>query len=424
MENILNEILNSDLKKCVISSPRRKSMECRKCIVRPIIIKGELLFQFEYHYEKKVTHENMIPFDTVSTIMDLVADDFKQVDIFTSDEEIQILASKPERPRIRRKTIQSGKNASGSNNDIKKGLSRLSSISSENILSHDRQKNHIIKEGVPCDFLIRLGVMNDEGRVIKKHYSKFRQINRFLEIVDDAADALIQSRPLKIIDFGCGKAYLTFALYYYFHNIREQDVIITGLDLKEDVIEFCNGVARDLSYNGLTFLHGDIADYKDDGCDMVVTLHACDTATDYALINAVSWNAPVILSVPCCQHELFRQIKNEDMRPMLKYGLLKDRFTELLTDSLRALALEAKGYQVQIIEFTTLEHTMKNIMIRAVRKTSINSTNNAVSQVKKSNTNVPAGKKAKRALDEYSALKKQYNVHPAIDAMFTENQPL
>ena len=186
--------------------------------------------------------------------------------------------------------------------------------------------------------------MGKDGRVFQRHYAKFRQINRFLEIVDDVSYALPEAgeRPLKIIDFGCGKAYLTFAVYYYLKILQNKNVEIIGLDLKQDVIDFCNSTADSLGYKGLTFMMGDIADYTDDYADMVITLHACDTATDYALINAVSWNSSVILSVPCCQHELFSQIKNDLHQPMLKHGILKDRLTEYLTDGLRALKLESR----------------------------------------------------------------------------------
>jgi SAM-dependent methyltransferase len=239
--------------------------------------------------------------------------------------------------------------------------------------------------------------MDKNGKVFQKHYSKFRQINRYLEILDDVYEDIPKhpDRPLRIIDFGCGKAYLTFAVYYYLKVLHNRDVEIIGLDLKEDVIEFCNKVAQDLHYDELKFLMGDIADYTNDHADMVVTLHACDTATDYALINAVKWNTKVILSVPCCQHELFSQIDNDIHQPMYKHGILKDRFTELLTDGLRGLKLEARGYDVAMIEFTSLEHTSKNIMIKAVKN----------------------GKGSKKAEAEYQQLKEFYKVDPTIDVL-------
>ncbi|MGE5654446.1 MAG: class I SAM-dependent methyltransferase [Bacillota bacterium] len=236
-------------------------------------------------------------------------------------------------------------------------------------LSHNRRKNYLLSDNEPNEFLIRLGVMNAKGKVLAPKYDKFRQINRFLEMVDDVADELDQGRPLTIIDFGCGKSYLTFALYHYLHEHRGLAVKIVGLDLKEDVVCHCNELARDLNYDQLSFLVGDIKDYTGlDRVDMVVTLHACDTATDAALAKAVQWNAKVILSVPCCQHEINKQLRSELMRPMEKHGILKERLSALVTDSLRGNVLEIMGYNVQMLEFIDMEHTPKNLLIRAVQK--------------------------------------------------------
>ncbi|MGI6722214.1 MAG: class I SAM-dependent methyltransferase [Anaerovoracaceae bacterium] len=240
--------------------------------------------------------------------------------------------------------------------------------------------------------------MDASGSVIQKHYSKFRQINRYLEIVDDVFPCLPEGR-VKIIDFGCGKAYLTFALYHYLRRVKGLQADIIGLDLKEDVIEFCSQVADDLGYEGLRFSVGDIAEYEDTSADMVVTLHACDTATDYALINAVSWNTRVILSVPCCQHELFSQIDNPVLDPMLRHGIIRDRFTEILTDGVRGLKLESKGYDVSMIEFTSLEHTARNIMIKAIK------------------TRDPEDARSQKAAAQYAAICREYKIHPTIGEM-------
>ena len=274
----------------------------------------------------------------------LMENSFKQANYFTTEADYQILAAKPDNPRI----IQNAPTMK------RQGL------------SHDHVKKYVIPDGEPVDFLVRLGVMSDEGLVHAKYYNKFRQINRFLEIARDVLDYLPADRTIRIIDFGCGKAYLTFGLYYYLKKQLGRNVEILGLDLKEDVIRFCNKVAKDLDYDGLEFQIGDIAEYEGTEADMVVTLHACDTATDYALLNAKDWNASVILSVPCCQHELFRQMKNDLHEPLLRQGILKDRFCALLTDTFRQLKLEEWGYDVSMIEFTSLEHTAKNIMLRAV----------------------------------------------------------
>ncbi len=363
--------------KIIFAGKRRKSIEYKKVTLRPVSIKGEYMYQAEFHYDKKVTHQNIPYYEGIDFACNIIENDFKQINILTEDEDIQILASKPDRPKV---TRQASQRKAGD-------------------LSHDKKKQYIIEDGTPCDFLIELGVMSAEGKVFKKHYSKFRQINRYLEIADDSFDALPKEGTLRIIDFGCGKSYLTFALYYYLKLVRGRDVEIIGLDLKEDVIRFCNDTAKKLGYDELTFLTGDIADFVSTGADMVVTLHACDTATDFALINAVKWHSKVILSVPCCQHELFSQIESDINQPMLKHGIIKDKFTELLTNSLRGLKLESAGYDVNMIEFTSLEHTAKNVMIKAVL---LDKENSAAKE---------------KASQEYEALKKFYNVNPTIDML-------
>ena len=219
------------------------------------------------------------------------------------------------------------------------------------------------------DFLVGLGVQTPDGRVTKAKFDKFRQINRYLEFIEDVIEELPKDRTIRIIDFGCGKSYLTFAMYYYLHELQHRDIRVTGLDLKTDVIRHCNELAEKLGYDCLKFERGDISTYEGtDVADMVVTLHACDLATDYALDKAVKWGARVILAVPCCQHELNRQIQCDDLKPVLKYGIIKERMAALLTDALRADLLEQQGYETQILEFIDMEHTPKNLLIRAVKK--------------------------------------------------------
>lgn len=372
--DLLKEILEKEsLIKLSFGDLRRKSNPFSKAILRPLLLQGTLSYQMEYHSQNKVTHKNLSKEQCLALCMELITDIFKQINLFSVDADYQILASNPENPRI-----------------IKKAPTKK--VAS---LSHNLEKKYIIPDHVPCDFLIRLGVMDKKGQVLQKHYAKFRQINRFLEIVSDVLDYLpAKTTPLRIVDFGCGKAYLTFALYYYLNLKLEKDVEIIGLDLKEDVIDFCNQVADDLNYKGLHFLKGDIAAYSEQGkADMVVTLHACDTATDFALIKAVGWDASVILSVPCCQHELFNQISNELHTPILKHGILNERFCSILTDGLRGLKMEEQGYDVSMIEFTSLEHTSKNIMLRAVK----------------------TGRKSTAAGEEYRRLKEYWHVNPTID---------
>lgn len=235
-------------------------------------------------------------------------------------------------------------------------------------LSHDRSKRYILQEGIPVDFLVGLGVQTPEGKIVRAKYDKFRQINRYLEFIEDVLDALPKDRCIRIIDFGCGKSYLTFAMYYYLHQLKKREIQVTGLDLKEEVIERCSLLARSLHYDGLQFEKGDISTYQgEQKIDMVVSLHACDTATDYALEKAVKWGAEVIMAVPCCQHEVNGQIHCDVLEPVLKYGVIKERMSALITDALRADFLEQKGYHTQILEFIDMEHTPKNLLIRAVK---------------------------------------------------------
>lgn len=391
---LADSIEEEQLIQAIFSGLRKKSTPCKKVTVKPILLRDAYLYQAEYHFEKKVTHENLNKEECLALCTSLIETTFKQANLFCVDGDYQVLANKPEKARI-----------------LKKPASKTMGN-----LSHNRDKKYLIPEGEPCDFLIRLGVMTPQGQVHAKHYGKFRQINRFLEIVDDVMDQLIastglmsgapsDSAPLKIIDFGCGKAYLTFALYYYLKKQKNFHVDIVGLDLKEDVIAFCNNVAQDLNYDGLHFEMGDIADYDETArADMVVTLHACDVATDFALMKAVTWEASVILSVPCCQHELFYQIENDMNASILKQGILKERISAILTDGLRALKLEEHGYDVSMIEFTSLEHTAKNIMLRCVRD-----------NVKEPTA---ARKKAmEHAAAEYKKLTEFWNVSPTIGQM-------
>ena len=348
METLLKEIIiDKKLIHGVFSNFRKKSQDCfTKVDMKPVLIKEELKYQFSFYYSDKVIHKSLDADKAILEMIELLNTIFKQAILFTVDADYQILISKKNKTKILK------------NIPTKKPLD----------LSHNRKKKYIIEDGKPVDFLIRLGVMNGEGKVSKKRYNKFRQINRFLEMIEDVIHKIDKNKRLKIIDFGCGKSYLTFALYYYLVEKLDIDVDIIGLDLKMDVINFCNEVAEDLDYRGLKFIHGDIKDY--DGfsdVDMVITLHACDNATDAALVKAINWNAKAILSVPCCQHEFYGKIESSILEPMLKHGIIKEKLSSLVTDSLRGNILEIMGYQVQLLEFIDMEHTPKNILIRAIK---------------------------------------------------------
>ncbi len=330
----------------------------------------------------QVFHETVPAEKILDYCLDTAKETYRQLNLWLSDGRvIEILLSKKGKAHV---SVQAGKPAV---------LDRTKALP-------NRQKNHILQEGMIVPPLVDMGVLTPEGKIIRSRYDKFKQINRFLEIIDDEYKDYVSDKPLRVIDFGCGKAYLTFVLYYYFTEIRHLAVNMTGLDLKTDVIEKCNLAAQKYGYTSLRFEVGDIADYSpDDNIDMVITLHACDTATDYALYNAVTWNAKKIFSVPCCQHEINKTITSQHLNVLTRYGIIKERFSALLTDALRADILECCGYETQVLEFIDLEHTPKNIMLRAVKR--------------------PGGEKAAEArrqkmLPEIEAALKEFQVTPTL----------
>lgn len=354
LQSLFTDCLNETLIRVILSNPSSKDGVIKIC-ARPMLKNKSLLFQIEEYTKTQVFHKNLTAGDAGSYLTGKLSSDtssqtasFKNALVETQSFTANVLVSKKGTITIKKKVNASAKQPKIS-------------------LSHNRKKKYILEEGIPVPFLIDLGVMTQNGNIVNAHYDKFRQINRFLEYIEDILPSLPTDRELRILDFGCGKSYLTFAIYYYLKVLKGYPVRITGLDLKEDVIRHCNELAVKYGYDKLEFLCGDIAYY--DGCsqvDMVVTLHACDTATDYALAKAVGWGAKVILSVPCCQHELNKQMKNDLLSPVLHYGILKERMAALMTDGLRAQILEANGYRTQILEFIDMAHTPKNLLIRAV----------------------------------------------------------
>lgn len=345
LRDILQESFNRDMISAVISNPREKG-GTTKIKIRPVLRKEMLVFQCEEYRNNQAFHINLDEREAAEYVENRMLE-FKQMQLETRNCRYQVLVSKKGKMTIQKK--------------------RQIDCIKEVDLSHNRKKHYILEEGKAVPFLQDLGVMTKQGEIVRTKFDKFRQINRFLEFIEDILPELPQDREVTILDFGCGKSYLTFAMYYYLHELRGYDIRIIGLDLKSDVILACNQLAKKYGYRKLKFLEGNIADYTgSDEVDMVVTLHACDTATDFALAKAVGWKAKVILSVPCCQHELNKQMGNEVLAPLLSYGLIKERMAALVTDSMRAEYLKREGYDTQILEFIDMEHTPKNILIRAV----------------------------------------------------------
>lgn len=346
------EILGEDFVEGIISGSSDKEI-LQKVKIRPVLLKETIYYQITRYCGKQVFHQNLEKEEVIHSMNEWFHGDkvrLKQAELWSKKEQITILVSKKGKITLKRKKR------------------KQEEIPFSMDLSHNRRKQYILEEGKAVPFLIDLGVMTKEGNIIRSRYDKFKQINRFLEFIEDILPHLPKDREVSILDFGCGKSYLTFAMYYYLHEMKHYPVQIIGLDLKKEVIQNCNELSRKYGYENLMFLEGDIAAYNGmDKVDMVVTLHACDTATDYALYKAVKWNASVILSVPCCQHELNKQIKNENLSPLLSHGIIKERVSALFTDAMRANVLESAGYKTQILEFIDMEHTPKNLLIRAVK---------------------------------------------------------
>lgn len=342
LQQMLEAVLAAEPYKMILSNPCRKDEQFRRIVINRL---GDG-WQAEKYTEKQVFHENMSEEELKEFLEGAMRQGYRQLNAWDGEREHAVRVSKGGKASyMKKKTAQAPKEKTG----------------------HNRKKNYILEEGQTIPPLVDMGIFTSEGKIVRSMYDKYRQINRFVELIDDEIGTLPKDRTLTVIDFGCGKSYLTFILYYYLTQIRKLDVRIIGLDLKADVIEHCNQAAEKYGYENLRFELGDINGYE---CpypvDMVVSLHACDTATDYALYNAVRWNARLIFSVPCCQHELNGQISNEMLSPVFSYGILKERMAALITDGLRAKLLEGAGYETQILEFIDMEHTPKNLLIRAV----------------------------------------------------------
>ena len=374
LQQMLEAVLAAEPYKMILSNPYRKDEQFRRIVINRL---GDG-WQAEKYTEKQVFHENMSEEELKEFLEGAMRQGYRQLNAWDGEREHAVRVSKGGKASyMKKKTAQAPKEKTG----------------------HNRKKNYILEEGQTIPPLVDMGIFTSEGKIVRSMYDKFRQINRFVELIDDEIGTLPKDRTLTMIDFGCGKSYLTFIMYYYLTQIRKLDVRIIGLDLKADVIEHCNQAAEKYGYEHLRFELGDINGYE---CpypvDMVVSLHACDTATDYALYNAVRWNAELIFSVPCCQHELNSQMQGGSLPILTRYGIIKERTAALMTDAIRGNLLTASGYRTQLLEFVDLSHTPKNILIRAVR------------------SNIPE-KTRREMLQEVDALKEQFGFRPTLDRL-------
>lgn len=347
LKTYIDLMLKSDVRKIIISNPFSKAEEYKRIVIE----KKESSYQIAKYTQKQVFHENRTKEELVQRCLELIDGSYKQVNGISDTEEHIILISKKGKCSYKVKKIAAD-------------TVKLSAGSD----GHNRRKNYILQEGMQIEPLVDMGVFTKDGKVVNAMYDKYKQINRFIEIIDDEVSGL-KVNQLNVIDFGCGKSYLTFVVYYYLTEVMHLQVNMIGLDLKEDVIAKCNQAAQKYGYTNLKFEVGDVNGFQAPfDVDMVITLHACDTATDYALYNAICWKAKMIFSVPCCQHELNRQMKPKDLTILSRYGIIKERFSALATDAIRGNLLEYCGYKTQLLEFIDFAHTPKNILIRAVRR--------------------------------------------------------
>ena len=377
MDNLINaidKIVEGQVFKIVISNKKDKENKYNKININFKESKNKKYYQVEKYTDKQVFHENIEIEDLRYHLLDYMENSYKQLAAWSENNTFDLKISK------KGKVFLGKKNANNSNLINK---------------DHNKKKNYILEEGMIIEPLIDLGVFTKEGKVVKSKYDKYKQINRFVEIIDDEIKKN-DYKELTILDFGCGKSYLTFILYYYFVEIKKINVKMIGLDLKEDVIKKCNEVAKRYKYDNLHFELGDINGYKyNNKVDMVITLHACDTATDYALYNAVKWNAKMIFSVPCCQHELNHQMKPENLNILTRYGIVQERVAALMTDAVRGNLLEDVGYKTQLLEFIDIAHSPKNILIRA------------------SKSNI-SKQKIEKSLTEVEKLREEFNFNPTL----------
>ena len=350
ISELLSHIKNNNLSKITFSNIRNKESELDKVIAKPVNIKNNINIQFEYRYKRIIKHENIITanVDKIKIMLEELFSLAKDISVITSDEIINIKISKKFKVSINKKKTE------------KKDIS----------FEHNTSKEYFLDEKQKYDFLIELGIQNKEGKILKARFNKFRQINKYLEFIKHATTQLDTKNQITILDFGSGKSYLTFSTYYYLTEILKLNVKIIGIDLKKEVIEYCNNISKKLNFNNLEFVYGDVIDYENKNkIDMVISLHACNTATDIALLKSLGWNAKIFFAVPCCQKELNNQLDSTFIPFMLKHGIIKEKFSTLLTDSIRSEVLEVFGYKSDIVEFISEENTPKNQLIRAYKTT-------------------------------------------------------
>lgn len=335
--SIINEIVDNTIISITISNKKYNEYNYDKVTV----VQLEDLYQITKYTNTQAFHTNVEEKELVDLLLPII-NNYKQIDGKTEKGNYNIRINK--------------------RNNV---LRRFNEVNNKSISkSHNRKKNYIIGDYENMMILKDLDIITQENTIAAPMRDKFRQINKYVELVDDLISK-DKIEKLKIVDFGSVKSYLTFVLYHYLTYTRKIDTEIVGVDLKESVIKDNINLAQKYNYEKLSFVYGDINDIEVDDVDMVISLHACDIATDYALNKALEWESKYIIAVPCCQNELYKQLKSNSFSGMIKYGVVKERISAIITDTVRANVLEYSGYNTQVIEYIDSDHSLKNLMIRA-----------------------------------------------------------
>lgn len=334
--------------KLLLGKYRGQESELKRIIVRKLSIKGQQCLSLTYCYKTKEITKNTALGAGIETIGELLGDPFMSAHLFSLTEDVQMAFS------------QKGKctwSCSKASNSV---------VPSE---KHDREKERLLDLGNP--FLTALGVTDEKHRIIPSKARKWKQINKFLEIFQHAfmSSRIAKTKDVHVVDFGSGKGYLTFAIHELLRNAHDVQAQVTGIELRDDLVHFCNGVAKKLELDGMCFYQGDVGSYAPEAIHIMIALHACDTATDQAIYLGIRSGAEIIMCAPCCHKQIRQQLCSpEVLEPVLQYGVHLGQEAEMVTDSLRALLLEAHGYRTQLLEFVSLEHTSKNKMLLAVKR--------------------------------------------------------
>ena len=347
-EALQQSVLKNNFVKLTLSKPIRKSDNFPNVYVRLVKIKEEEMLQFTYHYSTNDKVKNYTVLEAIAELEVLLLENFRAATLFTLANDLLVFISK-------KKQVTYKVNAASFTNKLPD--------------THDKPKERLAEAG---RYLHHLGITDKEGKVIHKMADKYRQINKYLEIIESLLKATNLPKHINIVDMGSGKGYLTFALYDYLVNIKKYNATVTGIELRDELVTYCNDIADKSDFKNLSFVAQPIQEYDNDKIDILIALHACDTATDDAIYKGLAAKAELIICAPCCHKQIRQQVKGvTQSSPLLKYGIFKERQFEMVTDTIRALILEKNSYNTKVFEFISNEHTRKNVMLVGTKSSKV-----------------------------------------------------